>query len=169
MRAQAQLQLSQMHCYTRYTQIKNRCIAGGKGRGVLSDFRLGRVCAPTCTAMRENVTPFSPARETTDIARLSLADDTFSIVPIPNQCTRRIPPWCEEGQLVEDCGHKRCARSSLYCEICVHYLGYKPPEQQDKRHWVALVVNMYIWLCRVFKNWLINIVGVHNSDGALQA
>ncbi|KAI4615425.1 uncharacterized protein J4E87_009103 [Alternaria ethzedia] len=41
-RAQAQLQLSQMHCYTRYTQIKNRCIMGGKGRGVFSDFRMGR-------------------------------------------------------------------------------------------------------------------------------
>ncbi|KNG45850.1 ribosomal protein s14 protein [Stemphylium lycopersici] len=41
-RAQAQLQLSQMHCYTRFTQIKNRCIMGGKGRGVFSDFRLGR-------------------------------------------------------------------------------------------------------------------------------
>jgi ribosomal protein S14 len=43
-RAQAQLQLSQMHCYTRFTQIKNRCIMGGKGRGVFSDFRMGRVC-----------------------------------------------------------------------------------------------------------------------------
>ncbi|KAF2436688.1 mitochondrial 40S ribosomal protein-like protein MRP2 [Tothia fuscella] len=42
MRAQAQLQLSQMHCYTRPTQVKNRCIMGGKGRGVLSDFRMGR-------------------------------------------------------------------------------------------------------------------------------
>jgi ribosomal protein S14 len=42
-RAQAQLQLSQMHCYTRFTQVKNRCIMGGKGRGVFSDFRLGRV------------------------------------------------------------------------------------------------------------------------------
>ncbi|KAF2709690.1 glucocorticoid receptor-like (DNA-binding domain) [Pleomassaria siparia CBS 279.74] len=41
-RAQAQIQLSQMHCYTRYTQIKNRCIMGGRGRGVFSDFRLGR-------------------------------------------------------------------------------------------------------------------------------
>jgi small subunit ribosomal protein S14 len=43
MRAQAQLLLSQMHCYTRPTQIKNRCIMGGKGRGVLSDFRMARV------------------------------------------------------------------------------------------------------------------------------
>lgn len=42
-RAQAQLELSQMHCYTRATQIKNRCIAGGKGRGVLRDFRMARV------------------------------------------------------------------------------------------------------------------------------
>lgn len=44
-RAQAQLQLSQMHCYTRFTQINNRCIEGGKCRGVLKDFRMARVCA----------------------------------------------------------------------------------------------------------------------------
>jgi ribosomal protein S14 len=44
MRAEAQLQLSQMHCYTRSTQIKNRCIVGGKGRGVLRDFKMARVC-----------------------------------------------------------------------------------------------------------------------------
>ena len=43
-RAQAQLQLSQMHCYTRFTQINNRCIEGGKSRGVLKDFRMARVC-----------------------------------------------------------------------------------------------------------------------------
>ncbi|KAA6408184.1 MAG: 37S ribosomal mitochondrial [Lasallia pustulata] len=43
-RAQAQLQLSQMHAYTRPTQIHNRCIEGGKGRGVLSDFRMARYC-----------------------------------------------------------------------------------------------------------------------------
>lgn len=42
-RAQAQLELSQMHCYTRLTQINNRCIEGGKSRGVLSDFRMSRV------------------------------------------------------------------------------------------------------------------------------
>ncbi|KAF2090184.1 glucocorticoid receptor-like (DNA-binding domain) [Saccharata proteae CBS 121410] len=41
-RAQAQLELTQMHCYTRSTQIKNRCIMGGRGRGILSDFRMGR-------------------------------------------------------------------------------------------------------------------------------
>lgn len=44
MRAQAQLELSQMHCYTRPTQIRNRCIEGGKGRGVLRAFKMSRVC-----------------------------------------------------------------------------------------------------------------------------
>ncbi|KAI9703243.1 MAG: 40S ribosomal protein mrp2, mitochondrial [Candelina mexicana] len=41
-RAQAQLELSQMHAYTRSTQIKNRCIEGGKGRGVFRDFNMAR-------------------------------------------------------------------------------------------------------------------------------
>ncbi|KEF58541.1 uncharacterized protein A1O9_06467, partial [Exophiala aquamarina CBS 119918] len=41
-RNRAMLQLSQMHCYTRPTQIKNRCVAGGVARGVLRAFRLGR-------------------------------------------------------------------------------------------------------------------------------
>lgn len=42
-RAEAQLQLTKMHCYTRPTQIHNRCIMGGQGRGVLSDFKMTRV------------------------------------------------------------------------------------------------------------------------------
>lgn len=42
-RAEAQLQLTQMHAYTRPTQIRNRCIMGGQGRGVLSDFKMTRV------------------------------------------------------------------------------------------------------------------------------
>lgn len=42
-RAQAQLQLSQMHVYTRPTQIKNRCVASGTARSVFRDFRLNRV------------------------------------------------------------------------------------------------------------------------------
>jgi len=41
-RTQAQLQLAQMHCYTRSTQIKNRCTMGGLARGVLRDFRMAR-------------------------------------------------------------------------------------------------------------------------------
>ncbi len=43
-RAVAQLQLTQMHVYTRPTQIRNRCMMSGKGRGVLSDFKMARVC-----------------------------------------------------------------------------------------------------------------------------
>lgn len=43
-RAMAQLQLTQMHCYTRPTQIRNRCVLGGKGRGVLRAFKMSRVC-----------------------------------------------------------------------------------------------------------------------------
>lgn len=43
MRAEAQLQLTQMHCYTNPTQIRNRCLLGGKGRGVFRDFKMSRV------------------------------------------------------------------------------------------------------------------------------
>ncbi|KAJ5693056.1 hypothetical protein N7462_002479 [Penicillium macrosclerotiorum] len=41
-RAKAQLELSEMHCYTRPTQIKNRCVASGTARSVFRDFRLNR-------------------------------------------------------------------------------------------------------------------------------
>ena len=52
-RAEAQLQLTQMHCYTRPTQIRNRCIMGGKGRGILRDFKLSRVCLPVSKGWEE--------------------------------------------------------------------------------------------------------------------
>ncbi|KAM0323138.1 hypothetical protein ACHAQA_008988 [Verticillium albo-atrum] len=41
-RAEAQLQLTQMHAYTRSTQIRNRCVLGGKSRGVFRDFKMSR-------------------------------------------------------------------------------------------------------------------------------
>ncbi|KAK1837122.1 putative mitochondrial 40s ribosomal protein [Podospora conica] len=41
-RAMAQLELTQMHSYTRPTQIKNRCTMGTKGRGILRDFKMSR-------------------------------------------------------------------------------------------------------------------------------
>ncbi|KAL3468526.1 hypothetical protein BJX64DRAFT_246159 [Aspergillus heterothallicus] len=41
-RAQAQLQLTQMHAYTRSTQIKNRCTSGGIARSVFRNFRIAR-------------------------------------------------------------------------------------------------------------------------------
>ncbi|KAK5095233.1 40S ribosomal protein mrp2, mitochondrial [Exophiala xenobiotica] len=42
MRTRAQLELANMHAYTRPTQIKNRCIMGGIARGVFRAFRMGR-------------------------------------------------------------------------------------------------------------------------------
>ncbi|OAA60424.1 Ribosomal protein S14 [Niveomyces insectorum RCEF 264] len=41
-RAEAQLQLTQMPVYSRPTQIRNRCLLGGKSRGILRDFKLSR-------------------------------------------------------------------------------------------------------------------------------
>lgn len=80
-RAQAQLQLTEMHCYTRFTQIKNRCIMGGKGRGVFSDFRLGRVRRQKHhgSETEANAVP----------------------VPIPNQRACRESAGSEEGELVD--------------------------------------------------------------------
>ncbi|KAL7270938.1 40S ribosomal protein mrp2, mitochondrial [Rhizina undulata] len=41
-RTMAQIELTQMHAHTRPTQIKNRCIMAGKGKGVFRDFRMAR-------------------------------------------------------------------------------------------------------------------------------
>lgn len=43
-RLEAQLQLTSMPKYTSYSQIKNRCVATGHSRSVISDFKLNRVC-----------------------------------------------------------------------------------------------------------------------------
>jgi small subunit ribosomal protein S14 len=44
-RHQAQLQLNTFGKYTRPTTVKNRCTETGRGRGVMSEFGLCRVCA----------------------------------------------------------------------------------------------------------------------------
>jgi small subunit ribosomal protein S14 len=41
-RLKAQLELNAMLANTRPTQIKNRCMMAGKGKGVFRDFRMGR-------------------------------------------------------------------------------------------------------------------------------
>ncbi|CAK7895839.1 37S ribosomal protein Mrp2p, mitochondrial [[Candida] anglica] len=41
-RVEAQLQLTSMPNYTRYTQIKNRCVASGNAHSVHSEFKLNR-------------------------------------------------------------------------------------------------------------------------------
>lgn len=42
-RTKAMIELAQMDTNTRPMKIKNRCIMGGKGRGVMRDFRVSRV------------------------------------------------------------------------------------------------------------------------------
>jgi hypothetical protein len=76
---------------------------GGKGRGVLSDFRLGRVC-------------FSHA-----LYRI-INTDIFA-VPIPNQRARWKSAGCKEGELVK----RRqfgglCVLSVYYCKA-KHLIG----------------------------------------------
>ena len=46
-RHQAQLQLNTFGRYTRPTTVKNRCHESGRGRGILSEFRLSRVRRPS--------------------------------------------------------------------------------------------------------------------------
>ncbi|KAK9376839.1 mitochondrial 37S ribosomal protein uS14m [Lipomyces chichibuensis] len=41
-RIQAQLKLAVMPNYTRMNQTKNRCVVSGKGRAVLSEFKMSR-------------------------------------------------------------------------------------------------------------------------------
>ena len=77
-RAAAQLQLFQMHCYTRSTQINNRCLQGGKGRGVLGDFRMARVRAPSMR--RSSLLKVRFAWASADVALL---------VPIQDECACR--------------------------------------------------------------------------------
>lgn len=43
-RLEAQLQLTAMPKYTAYNQIRNRCVASGNAKSVISDFKLNRVC-----------------------------------------------------------------------------------------------------------------------------
>jgi len=43
-RHQAQLQLNSFDRYTRPTNVKNRCIESGRGRGIIGEFGLSRVC-----------------------------------------------------------------------------------------------------------------------------
>jgi ribosomal protein S14 len=65
LRSAAQLELSSMHCYTRPTQIKNRCVMGGTARSVLRAFRMGRVRLCLCRKLR------LVSQDGTDIERLT--------------------------------------------------------------------------------------------------
>lgn len=86
-RAEAQLQLTQMPAYSRPTQIRNRCLLGGKTRGILRDFKLSRVGFPARTRR-------SGARPRT--GRL-----LTGAVQLPHAGAERQPARRAEGQLVE--------------------------------------------------------------------
>ena len=82
-RYQAQLQLNTFGRYTRPTTVKNRCSESGKGRGIMSEFALSRVCV-------------------LGLCFLLLVSLTYRFsVPIPLEGPRRRNPWCQEGILVE--------------------------------------------------------------------
>lgn len=50
-RHQAQLQLNTFGRYTRPGTVKNRCIESGRGRGIINEFGLCRVCL-SCQQIR---------------------------------------------------------------------------------------------------------------------
>ena len=85
MRAQAQLELSQMHAYTRPTQIRNRCIDGGKGRGVFRDFNMARV------SLRVSTIPAT--------WKQLLNRDAHAVL-LSNERASGQPTWSQESQLV---------------------------------------------------------------------
>ena len=80
-RYQAQLQLNTFGKYTRPTTPKNRCHESGRGRGIISEFGLCRVCASIHLLSR------------------CLSTDWLS-VPIPAQSTQQRAGRSEEGVLV---------------------------------------------------------------------
>jgi len=51
-RHHAQLQLNTFGRYTRPTTVKNRCTESGKGRGIISEFGLSRVCTQSRSTRR---------------------------------------------------------------------------------------------------------------------
>ncbi|KIW44929.1 uncharacterized protein PV06_03364 [Exophiala oligosperma] len=73
MRTQAQLELQKMHCYTRPTQIKNRCVMGGVSRSVLRDFKMGRVSTCCCCQSR----PAPRSRPASWVAVIAYSCNTF--------------------------------------------------------------------------------------------
>ena len=53
-RFQAQLQLNTFGRYTRPTTVRNRCTETGKGRGIINEFGLSRVCLAWASADRKS-------------------------------------------------------------------------------------------------------------------
>lgn len=103
-----------MHCYTRPTQVRNRCILGGKTRGILRDFKLSRVS-------RVRWSKRGGVRESESLR--NGADDLAVQLQVTG--AGRQPSRCEEGQLVKrqgpvydsvQIGSRTCQNKQLYLE-----------------------------------------------------
>lgn len=79
-RHQAQLQLNSFSKYARPTTVKNRCYESGRGRGIISEFALSRVCL-------------------LQVDQYSSVD--LSTVSLPIGGTTQRACWCEEGIMVK--------------------------------------------------------------------
>lgn len=114
-----------MHCYTRFTQIKNRCIMGGKGRGVFSDFRLGRVS-------RSQILPHINQTDT-------------ETVPIPNKRARREVAGREEGELVKEGDYGISCIICISCGIAPHWAAFVEGMECDQTQQLACVMWRFKW------------------------
>lgn len=100
LRARAQLQLSRMHCYTRGTQIRNRCTMGGVAKGVFRDFRMGRVSVVQINAQQcYSILHPDMLEKDNRSRRLTF----FPAVPIPDECAGWKHTRGEESKLVMCC------------------------------------------------------------------
>lgn len=83
-RFQAQLQLNTFGRYTRPTTVKNRCTETGRGRGIISEFGLSRVCPSVCGCQTGTLTQFG------------------STVSVPTEGVGERAAWCAQS-IVVDC------------------------------------------------------------------
>jgi small subunit ribosomal protein S14 len=90
-RHQAQLQLNAFDKYARPATVKNRCHESGRGRGIISEFALSRVCTPAGE---------QSARRYADGVT----------VPLPPRSPPQRAPRCQEGVVV----NSRIASHILY-------------------------------------------------------
>jgi ribosomal protein S14 len=100
-RAEAQLQLTQMHCYTRGTQIRNRCIMGGRARGIFRDFKMTRVRTYPAINDRHRRTHSTPPIKGRSVEDSHIRLLTVRPVQFPTTGHGRKHSRCQEGQLVK--------------------------------------------------------------------
>ncbi|KAM0718112.1 hypothetical protein Q7P37_006444 [Cladosporium fusiforme] len=137
-RAQAQLQLSQMHCYTRPTQIKNRCIMGAKGRGVLRDFRMarfqfrlnalaGNIPGVKKASWRKHNDPPGEVQFPTELAKLGLKrneKNQYVTISQPNSFVKHRQYKDEAVNVQLTQSHHKAMRKDIFAEL--EKLGISP-------------------------------------------